>query len=361
MASPLLTSRGLKKGDLMKKVAPAAWQNRLATFAVVLIGLVLVPVLGLSQVPSTLSECSQIKDDAERLKCYDRLAGRAEARPAESEPLTKIPEKPPAEISYFSKLWELDKETRRGPYSIAPHRSNYILPFTYNNSPNADVIQQAEPNRDVKKAEVKLQLSLKVKLWEDIFGKDMDLWFGYTQLSFWQLYNFEDSSPFRETNYEPELLLNFRTRYRLLGLTGRFIQVGFNHQSNGQTEPLSRSWNRIVANLGFERSHLSLLLKGWYRIPESAEDDDNPNMEDYLGYGELWATYIWKKNKFGVMVRNNLQLPENRGALQLEWGFPLIPRVSGYIQYYVGYGESLLDYNHYVNRIGVGFVLTDWN
>ena len=61
------------------------------------------------------------------------------------------------------------------------------------------------------------------------------------------------------------------------------------------------------------------------------------------------------------MVRNNLQLPENRGALQLEWSFPLIRRVSGYVQYYVGYGESLLDYNHYVNRIGCGFILTDWD
>lgn len=343
----------------MKKVDSPA--NRWATFAFVLIGLALVPVPVLSQVPSAVSECSKIEEDAERLKCYDRLAGRAEAKAPESETLTKTPEKPPEEVSYFSKLWELDKETRRGPYSIAPHRSNYILPFTYNTSPNVDVIRQADPNRDVKKAEVKLQLSLKVKLWEDIFGKEMDLWFGYTQLSFWQLYNFEDSSPFRETNYEPELLLNFRTRYRWLGLTGRFIQVGFNHQSNGQTEPLSRSWNRIVANLGFERGHLSLLLKGWYRLPESAEDDDNPNMEDYLGYGELWATYIWKKNKFGVMVRNNLQVPKNRGALQLEWSFPLIKRVSGYAQYYVGYGESLLDYNHSVNRIGLGFMLTDWN
>jgi phospholipase A1 len=346
---------------MIKRVEPAARKKRLATFAFVLIGLVLVPVPALSQVPSAVSECSKIEDDAERLKCYDRLAGRPEAGAPESKTLAKTPEKPPEEISYFSKLWELDKETRRGPYSIAPHRSNYILPFTYNTSPNADVIQEADPNRDVKKAEVKLQLSLKVKLWEDIFGKEMDLWFGYTQLSFWQLYNVEDSSPFRETDYEPELLLNYRTRYRLLGLTGRFIQVGFNHQSNGQTEPLSRSWNRIVANLGFERGHLSLLLKGWYRIPESAEDDDNPNIEDYLGYGELWATYIWKKNKFGAMVRNNLQLPENRGALQLEWSFPLIRRVSGYVQYYVGYGESLLDYNHYVNRIGCGFILTDWD
>jgi phospholipase A1 len=189
----------------------------------------------------------------------------------------------------------------------------------------------------------------------------VDLWFGYTQRSFWQLYNSKDSAPFRETNYEPELLLNFRTDFRILGLTGRFINLGFNHQSNGQSEPLSRSWNRIVANFGFERGRFSLLLKTWYRIPESSKDDDNPNIEKFLGYGELWAYYFLKKHRFGLMLRNNFSFHTNRGALQAEWSFPIYEWMYGYIQYFVGYGESLIDYNHAVNRIGIGFILADWN
>ncbi|MDH4267665.1 MAG: phospholipase A, partial [Deltaproteobacteria bacterium] len=137
-----------------------------------------------------------------------------------------------AKGSFFSRLWELDEETRRDEYAIKPYRSNYVLPFTYNDSPNDAPIREADPNKKLKKPEVKFQLSLKVKLWQDIFGKEMDLWFGYTQQSFWQFYNFEDSSPFRESNYEPELLLNFRTHFSILGWKGRFINVGFNHQSN---------------------------------------------------------------------------------------------------------------------------------
>jgi len=316
----------------------------------------------LSDTSRDLAVCAKIEDDALRLKCYDNLNGRKPAEPAPAKDWgeTTSPTKSP-EISYFSKLWELDPEARRGRYTISPHRSNYVLPFTYNDSPNFAAVREADPGKDLKRPEVKFQLSLKTKLWQDILGKKMDLWFGYTQQSFWQFYNFDDSSPFRETNYEPELLLNFRTDYSLLGWRGRFLNVGFNHQSNGQSEPLSRSWNRIVASAGVERGSFSLLLKGWYRIPESAEDDDNPSMGKYLGYGEIWGYYFWKGNRFGIMLRNNGDFHNNRGTLQAEWSFPLLERVSGYLQYFYGFGESLLDYNYRVNRIGIGFILKDWN
>ena len=226
-----------------------------------------------------MAECATIEDGAIRQKCHDTLAGRKSGNIApENESAEKAPEGKREKPSYFSRLWELDKETRRMKFAFTPHRSSYVLPFTYNNSPNVAAVREAEPDKDLKNVEVCFQLSIKFKLWQDILGQKMDLWFAYTQRSFWQFFNFEDSSPFRETNYEPEFLLNFRTDYRvpILGLKGRFINVGFNHQSNGQSEPLSRSWNRVVVNFGFERGQFSFLLKGWYRIPESAEEDDNP-------------------------------------------------------------------------------------
>jgi phospholipase A1 len=315
-----------------------------------------------SEISQDMDECAKIEDNAERLKCYDNLAGQKSRNiePAK-ESAERAPEGKEEKASYFSRLWELDEGARREKYALKLHRSTYVLPFTYNVSPNVDAVREADPDKDLKKAEVTFQLSLKVKLWQDILRQKVDLWFAYTQRSFWQLYNFEDSSPFRETNYEPELLLNFRTDYRILGLNGRFINLGFNHQSNGQSKPLSRSWNRVVANFGFETGRFSFLLKGWYRIPESAEDDDNPKIERYLGYGEIWAYYFLKKHRLGLMLRNNFSFHKNRGALQAEWSFPLVKWVSGYVQYFFGYGESLLDYNHSANRIGIGFILTDWN
>jgi phospholipase A1 len=289
------------------------------------------------------------------------FAGGLSAAPGDSNkadnPAGGKKEKP----SYFTQLWHLDKQGRVGRPSITFHRASYALAFSYNSSPNPAPLQQVDPAKTLTKPEVTFELSFKAKVWQDVFGKDMDLWVAYTQRSFWQLYNFADSSPFRETNYEPEALLNVRTRFSILGLKTRFIQLGLNHQSNGQSEPLSRSWNRIVANVGLERGDFSLLLKGWYKLPENPADDDNPGINKYMGYGEVWAYYFLKKHRLEIMVRDNLDFRENRGAIQLEWSFPLFAQIGGYVQYYLGYGESLLDYNHRVNRIGVGFILLDWD
>ncbi|MBT8491093.1 MAG: phospholipase A [Deltaproteobacteria bacterium] len=311
---------------------------------------------------SNVVDCSQLENEEDRLACYDKIArqksDKAEPAVARSD---ETPESDSDTGSYLSKLWELDENKPRGKYALMMHRSNYILPFSYNSSPNEEPFQANSTGEDIEKTEVKFQLSLKVKLWQDIFGKDVDLWFGYTQKSFWQLYDFAESSPFRETNYEPEVLFNFRTHFRLLGMDARMITVGFNHQSNGRSEPYSRSWNRIVGNLGLERGNTTLLLKTWYRIPDSDEKDNNPDLDDYMGHGEIWGYYVWNGHRFGVMLRNNLKFNDNRGAVQLEWSIPISEKVGFYIQYFNGYGESLLDYYDNANRISLGVVLINWN
>lgn len=327
-------------------------------------GILLAVLIGILGSPTTVEAaesfdaCAAIDDDAERLRCYDEAAGR---KPRElvstDDSLNQLPKEP----SYLSKKWQLDKESRKKRLAIVPYRANYILPFSYNFTQNKQVYEAADPEDKIQNAEAKFQISVKVKLWESILRTNTDLWFGYTQLSFWQIYNTASSSPFRETNYEPEIILNFGTDTNLFGIMrSRFIQVGLNHQSNGRDEPLSRSWNRIMANFGFERDALNLVLKTWVRIPESEDKDDNPDITSYLGHGEIVMGYHWIDYAVAATFRNNLRFDRNRSALQLDVSFPLIERINGYVQYFVGYGESLIEYNHSTNRIGVGAMVKDW-
>jgi len=63
-----------------------------------------------------------------------------------------------------------------------------------------------------------------------------------------------------------------------------------------------------------------------------------------------------------MMLRNQLESGFEDGAVELSWSIPVFnyKPLKGYIQYFYGYGESLIDYDRKVNRIGVGISITDW-
>lgn len=350
------------------------------------------------QLSDELAVCAKIEDAPKRLACFDRLAGRPADQPvADAQKMQPAGSVQPAELSVMEKHWDLIESNRRHSFVMRPYRMNYFLPVAYNSSPNDEMNLEYDPRARAQYNEAKFQISFKAKVWEDLwqkplqniydksgFLKGMDVWVAYTQLSFWQLYNSAFSAPFRDINYEPEMLLNFRSRYEIPGLMGtklQYFNIGFNHQSNGRSRPLSRSWNRIVANIGLEKGDFNLQLKGWCRLPENESDDDNPDLLRFMGYGELWLTYFWEKQRFAVMFRNNLR-HDNLGAVQVDISIPpitlgklflgsvLSPATIGkyftdkfslYVQYFNGYGESLMDYNKSINRISAGIMIAEWN
>jgi phospholipase A1 len=262
-----------------------------------------------------------------------------------------------------------EQALERIPSLLTPHRRNYFLPATYATDPNvapfADEFGELLPAESLDNVEAKFQLSLKFSLAEGFLLPRDRLYFAFTSLSFWQAYNRNISAPFRETNYEPELFWSAPLDWAPFGLDAGIVTLGMSHQSNGRGGTLSRSWNRVYADIEFEKDNLVVGLKPWWRVPESEKDDpldasgdDNPDIDDYLGYFEFTTVYRYREHEFGLMLRNNLR-DDNRGAVQLDWTFPLWRGIRGYAQYFNGYGESLIDYDARIERFGVGVLLTD--
>jgi len=249
--------------------------------------------------------------------------------------------------------------TLDNPFVLTPHKPNYFLPIAYTSNPN-DRAFLKDDAENLDSVEFKFQLSVKVPIANDIVGRGSRLWFAYTQQSFWQAYNSDLSAPFRDTNYEPEIFVVGKPKASFLGIKPNLISFGFNHQSNGQTEDLSRSWNRFFIDFVFEKGNTAFSIKPWYRVSESADDDDNPNIENYYGYGEFNVIHVIDDYSIDVMFRNNLKTSGNKGAVQVGFNFPLWGKTRGYVQYFNGYGQSLLDYDHQTQSLGVGVMLTNW-
>tara|TARA_R110001599_G_scaffold353881_1_gene602066 strand:+ start:47574 stop:48605 length:1032 start_codon:yes stop_codon:yes gene_type:complete len=312
---------------------------------------------------TSLADCAALSDDKARLSCYDALAGRSKP-PADDSLWRETTVAATAdtteseEAEFISPRLEEEQENANNRFVIIPYQRNYLLPITYNTNINEEAWGIAYPDTAMDKAEVKFQISMKAIIWQDIFGKDMDLWGAYTQTNWMQAYNTDASSPFRETDYEPELILSIANDWHFLGVHNTQLNIHLNHQSNGTSEPLSRSWNRAIASALFEHKNFSLVTSAWYRIPEGSKNDDNPDIDKYMGNGELQGVWKWPEYTLGFTFRNNLRR-DNKGAIQLDWTFPISARFQGYIQYFNGYGESLIDYNESTNRIGIGVSITD--
>lgn len=333
--------------------------------------------------PAALADCARIVDNKQRLDCYDRLA----ERPAEVAPSTEstttpatsitnsatsneetepVPSLPPEVIQAakvvenepfsLAKHWELDTAHKRGTFVFRPHNQNYLLLANHSRDPNAAPYTDIDPEAASKigHTELTFQLGFKMKLLENIY-KNSDLWFGYTQRSFWQAYNSRVSSPFRDTSYQPELMYVQPVDAMFLGMKVRLLNFGLLHQSNGQSGTLSRSWNRAYVQAGLERGNLSILARTWYRFRENADSDDNPDITRYMGHGDVWVNYRWRGNDFSALLRRNFNT--SKGAVELGWGFPLTDKLKGFVKYFSGYGESLIDYNSYQHSVGVGFLI----
>ena len=220
---------------------------------------------------------------------------------AEAVPVTPRP------ASLIDTAWGFLPDSRQAYVRL--HQPNYLLLGRYttdvNTEPYEPLFDAFYEDDDLENAEAKFQLSFKGRL-ATTDDRRWGLWFAYTQQSQWQLYSPDISRPFRETNYMPEIFGSFRPGVDIGGWQWNLLNFGYTHQSNGRSDPISRSWDRLFVEAGIERDNFVLLARAWTRITPSDYEDDNPDIVDYYGHGEITGIYKWRDNSFTLMGRGNL-------------------------------------------------------
>ena len=350
-------------------------------------------------------QCTLLQDNALRLACYDKVFAaqlppeqplsehEADGKPqldvvqsvrqsignkeatlvfdtpeGQAEPSQELADAAAA-YTPLSQMYDLDANDPHGILTVREHNPMYLMPVWYNSSPN---YAPSSPTRgtalqerfsDQKRIETKMQVSFKSKIAEDLFKSRADLWFGYTQKSDWQIYNQgRRSAPFRNTDYEPEIFITQPVKSQLpWGGRLRMLGVGFAHQSNGQSRPESRSWNKVYAMAGMEWGKLTVIPRVWMRLFDSSgKDNDNPDLTKYLGYGDVKLQYrLNDKHNFSTTLRYNPK--SGYGAAEAAYTFPIKGKLQGVVRGFHGYGESLIDYNHKQSGIGFGLMFNGWD
>jgi phospholipase A1 len=258
---------------------------------------------------------------------------------------------------------EQDTTLTKKSFRIRAYKPIYFL-FNYSDRMNENPTSD-NPNNVVTNGipldhwELKFQLSFKTKAFN--IGKGGGLWVAYTQSSRWQIFNTDQSRPFRENNYEPEIFFTFLIDANEEKRSSYYWGIGLNHQSNGRSLPYSRSWNRFIGQLGYQSDDFSVLLRPWLRWQEKSVDDDNRGIENYVGRFDLTTAYKKGRSDLSLSVRHSLNFRnQSRGSLRFDYSFTAWGYFKFHAQLFHGYGENLLDFNHKQTTFGLGLSLVNW-
>jgi len=204
------------------------------------------------------------------------------------------------------------------------------------------------------------------------------VYLAYSQASFWQIFDTSRSSPFRETNYNPEIFYR-REWGQWPWMNGRVAaQIGYEHESNGQGPALNESGQPVNLSRSWDRTYLWLwwhsetehpvvaAFKWWYRKPEQVkvdplqvQGDDNPTIQDRLGKGELYLGAPLSR-RAGLLAMLRKGRKDKTGTLSLDYVVETqVPGVFLLLRFFQGYGESLIDYDRRVERYGLGLSFSD--
>ena len=276
-----------------------------------------------------------------------QLRGHCTALLSPSEPITeRILES--AAQTYSVQAYTFDGDLRTS--FVQAYKNNYISVGQMRNDDG-----QAPFSGET--LDLKFELGLKFGLFPDIDGLEplSPLKFGYSQRSWWDIS--EESAPFKEHNYNPEIFWDFTESLARPSSVPRwhiFDLVGIEHQSNGLDGINSRSWDRIYASRKVRISEAwSWTFKYWQAMNLG---DFNEDIEDYLGSGEI-TTHFDINNWAQLNLKTLLGRKSDNLSFQLDLIVPMSRWINSrfFLSYYQGYGEALISYDKKTSSLRAGF------
>lgn len=233
------------------------------------------------------------------------------------------------------------------------------MPLSYIWNPDQDLyksITSTQPSKGnfYSYQEAEFQLSFLIPVYKQPFGFLGNLNAAYTHHSWWQVYNSKWSKPFRETNYTPELFYRkiVGSKKTFLGLAPIAYDIGYVHESNGQIQSLSRSWDRVFFRTLFTSSSVSCIVSLWGRLPENPNDDDNRDIVSFKGFGDLEVKKVLTNVTFEVKIPF-----ARKPGVDLSVSFPWEEHYRLFISGRTGYGHSMIEYDRDSSRLGIGITL----
>jgi phospholipase A1 len=195
--------------------------------------------------------------------------------------------------------------------------------------------------------------------------KTSNLQLGYTQRSLWDID--ASSSPFYDTSYMPELSVDTLASAPAQGpglFTWIGLRVGGMHESNGRAGADSRSLNTLYVRPMFAIGPLD----SWHLVvfPDISayltSMVENENLDDYRGYGRLRMVF-GKNNGPSLLFAGWAGKDFDHVSYQLDLSYPIRTKLFNFesfllLQYFNGYGESLVSFNKksHALRFGLGLL-----
>ncbi|RZA24235.1 MAG: hypothetical protein EOP10_10495 [Proteobacteria bacterium] len=248
-------------------------------------------------------------------------------------------------------------------FAIFAHHRTFLIPYSYVTNPTESFYEpykQLTGNQHdyYQKNETEFQFSVFLPAYRKIMDSNWDLNVAYTHHSWWQLYNAHWSKPFRETNYNPEIFFRrlSTNNENILGIDIFSFDIGFMHESNGEIQIASRSWDRIFARTYFVKDSYAATISLWAKKRVIVQDDENPKILDYKGFGLFELSKAF--DKFTVETQINIAV---KPGYEVSASYPLNDAFRWFVKVNKGYGQSLIEYDRNTTRFGAGISLENYN